>query len=122
MCEDKKNNDCGCISEILKKIIRLQRNSFHSCSKEGCDKPFLGPDDITCFNTRPISLYNCTTGEIWSVDGESIFRVESIDDCCCTCRILNFANGTFTSTNQFFTIDLNCVSAVKCYDDTYVAI
>ena len=122
MCDDKKHNDCGCISDILNKIIRLQRNSFKACSQEGCDKPFLGPDEVTCYNTRPISLYNCTTGGIWEVDGATIFRLESIDDCCCTCRILNFANGTYTSTNQFFTIELNCVSAVKCYDDAYIAI
>lgn len=122
MCEDRRDNDCGCISQIIKKIIRLQKNSFKACSQEGCDKPFLGPDDITCFNTRPVSLYNCSTGALWSVDDNTIFRLESLDDCCCTCRILTLDNGVYTSTNRFFTIDINCVSAIKCFNDTYISI
>ncbi len=121
MC-DKNDNKCGCISELLEKIIRLQKNSFQNCNQEGCSRPFLGPGEVICYNTRPISLYNCTTGAPWTVDGANIFRLESLDDCCCTCRILNFENGTYTSTNNFFTIDLNCVSAVQCYDDTYISI
>ena len=121
MCDENKQNNCGCISEILNNIIRLQKNSFQSCCQDGgCDRPFLGPEEIICYNTRPISLYNCTTGAIWGVDGSSIFRLESIDDCCCTCRILNFENGTYTSTNEFFTININCISAVKCYSDAYI--
>lgn len=119
MCE---NNNCNCIGEILNKIIHLQRNSFRSCTQEGCDKPFLGPDNAACYNTRPISFYNCTTGNIWSVDGNTIFRLESLDDCCCTCRILNYENGTYTPTNNFFTINLKCVSAIKCHKDIYLDI
>ena len=115
-------NECNCISEILNRIIHLQRNSFRNCPQEGCDRPFLGPDNIECFNTRPISFYNCTTGTAWEVDGSTIFRLESLDDCCCTCRILNFENGTYTSTNEFFTINLDCVSAIKCFDDISLSI
>jgi len=31
-------------------------------------------------------------------------------------------NGTtvYNATNEFFTINLNCVSAIKCYADTFV--
>ena len=117
------NNDCNCISEIVKKIIYLQRESFRACSSsEGCSRPFLGPDSLECFNTRPVSFYNCSTGEIWTVEDSTFFRLESIDDCCCTCRVLNFTAGTYTSTNQFFTINLNCVSAIKCYGDINLAI
>lgn len=126
MCNDKEKrkdcNECNCISDILNRIIHLQRNSYRSCPNEGCDKPFLGPDNIECFNTRPISFYNCTTGNIWSVNNSTIFRLESIDDCCCTCRILNFADGVYTATNDFFTINLNCVSAIKCYSDINLAL
>ena len=116
-----KCNECNCISDILDKIIKLQKNSCSSC-EEGCDKPFLGPGEGECFNTRPISFYNCTTGEIFEVDGSTIFRLESLDDCCCKCRILNFENGCYTSTNNFFTINLKCVSAIKCHNDIYLAI
>ena len=37
-------------------------------------------------------------------------------------RVLNFENGTYTSTNIFFTINLKCVSAIKCYNDINLAI
>lgn len=123
MCENEKRKEeeekctCNCIAEIVNKIIHLQRNSFKKCCKEGCDRPFLGPDSLECYNTRPVSFYNCTTGNIWRVDNATIFRVESLDDCCCTCRALTFENGIYTSTNTFFTINLNCVSAIKCYGD-----
>ena len=126
MCEDeRKNNECNncnCISEIIERIIRLQRKSSKMCSQEGCDRPFLGPESIECFNTRPISFYNCTTGDIWTVNGSTVFRAESLDDCCCTCRVLNFENGVFTSTNDFFTINLKCVSAIKCHNDINLTI
>lgn len=126
MCNDEQRreecNNCNCIGEILKRIIRLQRNSFKKCSQEGCDRPFLGPDNFDCFNTRPISFYNCTTGEIWNIDGSTIFRLESLDDCCCTCRVLNFNDGVFTATNNFFTINLKCVSAIKCHNDVSIAL
>ena len=126
MCEDKRKdrdcNNCNCISEIVEKIIKLQKNSFKKCSQDGCDRPFLGPELLECFNTRPVSFYNCTTGDIWTVENSTIFRLESIDDCCCTCRVLRFENGTYTSTNIFFTINLKCVSAIKCHNDINLAI
>lgn len=127
MCEEEERrdrdcNNCNCISEIVERIIRLQRNSFKRCSQEGCDRPFLGPESVECFNTRPVSFYNCTTGDIWTVDNSTVFRLESIDDCCCTCRVLNFVDGRYTSTNDFFTINLRCVSAIKCHDDINLAI
>ena len=37
MCEDKRKdrdcNNCNCISEIVEKIIRLQKNSFKKFKK-----------------------------------------------------------------------------------------
>ena len=124
MCGDKENKkkNCNCIGDIICKIIHLQRNSFSGCSKGGCDKPFLGPEDITCYNTRPVSFYNCTNGELWSVSNSTIFRLESLEDCCCTCRVLNFNNGDYTATNELFTINLNCVCAIKCYQDINLAL
>lgn len=128
MCEDEKKKkeekceSCNCIADIINKIIHLQRNSFRKCCQEGCDRPFLGPDSLECYNTRPVSFYNCTTGDIWTVENSTIFRVESLDGCCCTCRVLRFYDGTYQSTNDFFTINLKCVSAIKCYGDINLAI
>lgn len=113
---------CNCIGSLAKRIIKLQRTSNIICSDGGCSRPFLGPDTLECFNTRPVSLYNCCTGEIITIDDSTIFRLESIDGCCLTCRVLNFNNGTYTSTNDFFTINLDCVCAIKCYGDINLAL
>ena len=58
------------------------------------------------------------------VDGtSSVFRVEAAEDCCCTCRVLapGDTEGTYQATDSFFTINLNCVGAIRCLDDTYIA-
>ena len=50
----------------------------------------------------------------------NVLRVESIDGCCCTCRILN-PNGTgYNNTNNFVTIDLKCCGSIRCLTDTFV--
>ena len=75
-------------------------------------------------------LYNCCTGNPWEFsfgsDGSTsnVFRVENLDDCCCTCRILapttDGDSTTFRSTGEFFTINLECVGALRCLADTFV--
>lgn len=126
MCNEERSS-CGCISDILKKILLLQKQDFDNECFAGCDKPYLGPVCTTiCYNTRPIMLFNCCTGSPWSfpytIDGventSNVFRIEAIDECCCTCRILYAdADGQFVATNEFFTLDLNCVGALKCLAD-----
>lgn len=131
MCSEQQNRDCGCISEILRKILMLQKQDFDNESYSGCDKPYLGPVcNSICYNTRPIMLFNCCTGNPWSfpytIDNventSTVFRIESLDDCCCTCRILYYDTPTnrYVGTNEFFTVDLNCVGAIKCLADTYI--
>ena len=128
MCCEENNN---CVGDLLRRIVLLQRQDCDSTIPSGCDRPFLGPTrTIDCYNTRPISLYNCCTGELWSftytsggVDVvSSIFRVEAVNDNCCTVRILaeNTETGTYTNTNEFVTVNLTCVGAVRCLADTFV--
>ena len=54
----------------------------------------------------------------------SVFRAENLDRCCLTCRILapstTGSTEPYVATNQFFTINLNCVGALECLADTYV--
>ena len=127
-CGEEKRS-CGCIGEVLGKILALQKQNFDNESYSGCDKPYLGPVcNSVCYNTRPITLYNCCTGTPWSfpytindaTNNSTVFRVEAIDDRCCTCRILYLDNERYLSTNEFFTIDLNCVGAIQCLPDTFV--
>lgn len=129
-CSD---NQCSsCISDILEKILVLQKQDFSCDNYVGCDKPYLGPTaNNICYNTRPIQLYICCNGNPWSFNYtseegstavSSILRVEALDECCCTCRILalDTTTGNYTSTGEFVTIDLNCCGAIRCFSDTYV--
>lgn len=131
-CEDneRNTNSSCCLRDLLEDILKLQNRDNDNRSRGGCDKPFLGPTpSCVCYNTRPLSFYNCQTGDLWRIqfssNGETscstVFRVEDLDDCCCTCRVLKVeCDGKVTATCQFFTIDLNCVSAVQCHPDTFV--
>ena len=145
MCNNNnENNDCRCISEILTVICILQQNA--SCSEaclDTCDRGFLGcgTTSLTC-NTRPIMLYTCCgNGVPWTMpttktDGtcgdegvtcSSVFRIEKIDGCCATFRVLapnpdttEVALIPYVATNSFFTMNLNCVCTLRCLQDTFV--
>lgn len=143
MCNNE-NNDCKCISEILTVICILQQNA--NCAEaclDTCDRGFLGcgTTSINC-NTRPIMLYTCCgNGTPWSMPTtktaeecstgaavcSSVFRIEKIDGCCATFRVLasnpDLEQATaipYVTTNSFFTMNLNCVCALRCLQDTYV--
>lgn len=130
MCDDK-----SCLTSILETILCLQNSKDDSCEVLGCDKPYLGPTpSLVCYNTRPINLYNCTTGCRWSfpytlgsVNGtSSIFRLENLEGNCCTCRVLaqnpdTSSSDPYVLTSTFFTINLDCVSAIKCLPDVLVS-
>ena len=124
------NNCSSCISDIIKKIIILQKKEFDCDNYIGCDKPFLGPTIPTItYNTRPIILYT-DNGSTWTFDytidgttsSSNVLRVESMDECCVTCRILYPTDTGYSSTNQFVTIDLHSCGAIRCLNDTFVEI
>ena len=55
----------------------------------------------------------------------NVFRLEKLDGCCATCRVLapntdEAATYPYVATNSFFTINLNCVCILRCLDDTFV--
>jgi len=142
MCNNE-NNSSNCIADILNVINVLQQNA--SCCGDNCldtcDRGFLGCNISTVgCNTRPVMLYTCnntawqmpTTKENVNCDDETatcstVFRVEKIDGNCCTFRVLadnpdetEQATIPYVATNSFFTMNLNCVCALKCLNDTYV--
>lgn len=136
MC-NRNNNDCdNCIMEILKVINVLQSNACPDSCLQSCDRPALGggPNCIIC-NTRPIMLYTCAgNGTALSMPiskseatgtTSNVFRVEKVDGCCCTFRVLN-TNPDETSpypyvgTDSLFTINANCICCVRCLNDTYI--
>lgn len=137
MCNNENNNTCNnCIQEILKVILLLQQSVCQNDScLETCDKGFLGQSCSSFFNTRPIVLYTCGTGNSplampvskspTETSTSTVFRLEKLDDCCATCRVLapntdNESTYPFVATNSFFTINLNCVCCLRCLDDTFV--
>ncbi len=137
MCNNNEQNTCeNCIADILKVILLLQENvcGNDSCLQT-CDRGFLGQNSATFYNTRPIVLYTCggdntplampVSRDPAVTDTSTVFRVEKLDGCCATCRVLapNTETGStlpYVTTNSFFTINLNCVSIIRCLDDTYV--
>ena len=132
MCDNScSNKTCNCVGEVLKVICILQNEVCPGTScLETCTKAYFGPSESTEFNTRPVTLYTCNGTKlempISNLPGEAtksdVFRVEKINDCCATLRVLSYDSGTpkYTSTNSFFTIDTNCLCAIKCLGDTYV--
>lgn len=55
----------------------------------------------------------------------SVFRVEKVDGCCCTFRVLAANPDTtslypYVSTDSIFTMDCNCLCTIRCLNDTYV--
>ncbi len=139
MCSNKKDN-CNCVSEILSIILMLQQHSKpeDECL-DTCDKGFLG-NNVVCpkYNTRPIMLYTATgNGTPWEMPiskndtscesspqmNSNVFRIEKLDGCCATFRVLKPSKhdpNTWKSTNSFFTMDLSCVCAIRCLTDTVV--
>ncbi len=143
MCNNNDNNS-QCISEILSVISILQQNAncAESCL-DTCDRGFLGCSTSTFYcNTRPVMLYTCGgNGTAWSMPTtrevvdcsavgatcSNVFRVEKIDGNCATFRVLaanpdiaTEPNIPYVATNSFFTMNLNCVCALRCLNDTYV--
>ncbi len=137
MCNnDTERNTCdSCIADILKVILVLQQNA---CGNDGClqtcDRGFLGQGTTLFSNTRPIVLYTCSNTEAplampisrdpTVTTTSTVFRIEKLDGCCATCRVLapseEGATNPYVSTNSFFTINLDCICILRCLDDTYV--
>jgi spore coat protein Z len=134
----------NCIAEILKVILILQQNACKDDTcLETCDRGFLGCNvaAVNC-NTRPVTLYVCdSNGTPWSMPinksddscqgpncslTSCVFRIEKLDDCCATFRVLAPNTDTcdnakpYVATNSFFTINLNCVCCIRCLPDTFV--
>lgn len=137
MCNnDVERNNCeNCIADILKVILLLQERACgNDRCLETCDRAFLGQGTVLFSNTRPIVLYTCGSNgtplempisrDPAVTDTSSVFRIEKLDGCCATCRVLTpseeGATNPYTATNSFFTIDTNCVCILRCLDDTFV--
>lgn len=131
---NQERNNChnNCMADILKVILILQQSAEDADSSlDTCDRCYLGqPSTPMLYNTRPISLYTCGNIEPLAMPisksptettTSTIFRLEKLDNCCATCRVLIVNDdNTYTSTNSFFTINLDCLCIIRCLDDTFI--
>lgn len=134
MCNN--NESCNEISEVLAIINVLQQNACNSGEcLEICDRGFLGcsTSSLVC-NTRPVQLYLCNGSQLSMPISKdvtsceegtcsSVFRVEKVEGCSATFRVLNPVAGTpttYEATNSFFTMNLHCVCCLRCLSDTHV--
>ncbi len=132
------NNECSCsFIKTLELILMLQQKGEVCDVENGCSKPFLGPIlNNVCLNTRPISLYSCCNNTLWTMPytlngtpgTSTVFRIENLDDNCATFRVLAPNPNTeeqetypYVATNDYFTINLKCIGAIKCLGDTYIS-
>lgn len=117
------------IKGILELINTLQRNSCNTISCAGCTKPFLGENTCSTYNTRPITIQSCQSTGLWTMPytlndttaTSTTFRVENIDGCCATFRVLApNPTGTcpYTLTSSYFTMNINCILSIQCLPDT----
>ena len=136
MCGENNSANKNCMYEIVKTILVLQKESnMPECCLDTCDKKCLGCTPSLCaYNTRPITIYTCgccNTGlqmPISKLANEqttsNVFRIEKLDDNCATFRVLiaNTNDGvtTYTATDSFFTISLDCICVLKCLADTLI--
>ena len=114
--ENNENN----LLNIIKLIDSLQKNTICIDTNNNCTKPILGINN-TLYNTRPISFYLCNNSPLTVTysDGESsVFRIENINGNCVTVRILTTGeNNEYISTNEFATINISCIAAIRCFND-----
>ena len=140
MCNnDTESNTCqNCIADILKVILLLQdRACGNDRCLQTCDRAFLGSGTTLVSNTRPIVLYTCgnvvplempISRDPTVTDTSSVFRIEKLDGCCATCRVLapnpdptTVDTTPYVPTDTFVTVNLTCVGALRCLPDTFIA-
>lgn len=130
------NSNCDGIRDILKTILILQKETnIPGVCLDACDKRSLGNlPDVCSYNTRPITMYLCgccntrlempTTRNPFDTTTSPVFRIEKLDEDTATFRVLIASldgdTVTYTSTNSFFTVDIDCICVLKCLGDTLV--
>ncbi len=116
-------NERNHLLDILILINNLQRSVVNNIdNNNSCTKPILGPVNNLIYNTRPVSFYLCNGQEL-SIEGDNdiasvVFRVENVNNSCVTVRLLNIdEQNNITSTNEFATINIDCIAALRCLSD-----
>ena len=117
-------NNRNHLLDILSLINKLQKSVICGNNDNTCTRPILGLNNILTYNTRPVMMYLCNNTPLeiaYTVGDETltstIFRIEDIEDNCVTVRLLSQAGDVISSTNEFATININCIAAISCLQD-----
>lgn len=112
--------------DVLKLINHLQKEATIP-TNASCTKPLLG--DVNSFNTRPVTFYSCNNSLLTvnyytdnTLNTSSVFRVEDINNSCVTVRLLAQEEGAYVATEEFATININCICAIRCLNDINLTI
>lgn len=130
MCQDI-NKENSCLSDVFETILMIQQRGNECLEDNSCSRPFLGPsNNVLCLNTRLISFYTCCNNNLWEMpytlgdttSTSNVFRIESLDCECATFRVLapnpdTTSNFPYVATEDFFTIKLSCIGALRCLGD-----
>ena len=111
-------NNNKCFINLIKLIILLQTNSIDNNLNK------LGHFNNTNYNTRIISIYK-KDGTIFNTNyllnnqsqNSNIFRIQELKNNCLTLLILSNQNSNYYSTNQYITLDISCIAAIRCLKD-----
>ncbi len=115
----ERKKEVNQIVENVEKIDRLQKEAL--CPEMRCPT-ICDTCLVTTNNTVPVTFYSCngapfTIRLFRCTDVDSpYFRIECIrHDRYVTLRGLFRENGTFTLTDSYMILDLECVCALQCY-------
>src|SRR5690554_4887357 len=119
-----RNEDICCVCRTVKFIDMLLRKFTLDGCCISCTAPRLGENvpGVNTFNTRPFILYT-EAGTPFGIapdpvtDPETIttvFRVESIRDCCAVLRAIVIEDGEFIGTTACVNVDLCDFIAIQC--------
>lgn len=125
----ERDEDC-CVCRTVKFIDMLQRKFAIDGCCISCTAPRLGENvpGVNTFNTRPFILYT-ECGDPFAIAPDpitapgtltTVFRVESVRDCCAVLRAIVIEEGEFVGTNACVTVDLCEFIGIQCLPDVFI--
>lgn len=132
-CRNRRNSrdeDVCCVCRTVKFIDMVQKKFGLDGCCVTCSAPRLGENvpGVNTFNTRPFILFT-EDGDPFAIAPDpitapgtltTIFRVESIRDCCAELRAIVITDGVFVGTNACVTVDLCEFIGIQCLPDVFI--
>lgn len=78
---------------MVRRTSTAKMISFSHCEMENIGPMFVGDDDTGFANTSPVTMQNCTWGQVGGVDGTANFGITSGSPICTTASTGNYVVG-----------------------------